>query len=241
MRPNSEIPRPIRENSIPIRKRVEDAFRNQSLDLSLLDPDLREVPAQVRKMRWLKSLGLSGTSFHNLPSWIGELKKELTILSALSAPGNSLPLALRKLKRLETLQVVNSGLTSIPCTGLRSWISSRSKSGRKQNSAYTSCVDTLTSTGEPISATQSSQRATRRAGNLAKFNALGTSSAIVRCIFPPSCLEHRTQRTFSTTTIGCLKRSGKPKAKSLNEFKLVLVGRGGVEDYAGTQTGHKRV
>lgn len=208
-------------------RRIQECIETQSTTLDLSDLGLRAVPEKLRELNYLRSLDLLGNSLRELPHWFSELKV-LRILMIGGGKIPSLPTAIRDMPRLRKLSFVRTKTNHIPA-----WISQLSD------------LRFISFAHNPI------ERLPAEIVHLTRLTALSFDDCQLRelptelivlshlkelyirnnpLLGIPDEIAHtreakRILRYYSRIS-NPLKSVDRPRP--LNEFKLVLVGRGGV-------------
>jgi internalin A len=99
-------------------ERIQECRRTGSAQLDLAGFELRTLPDAVRKLRQLQALLLAHNSLTALPAWIGELR-ELRILELQGNPLKRLPSNLSRLQKLESLGVASGDIPMVLPESLR--------------------------------------------------------------------------------------------------------------------------
>lgn len=179
--------------------------------LSLSGLQLRSVPDSFRNLRNLKILTLDQNQLTVLPKWIGELS-ELRTLTVKTNMLRSLPVSLRKLKKLESLSVAGNNDLKLPLE------ISRADDPRRILEFYfrtRSPVDPVAKypileAAAHLDLSASAIRIKCRSGEI---NATRVGSG-------------RKWYITGAEILRLKRRWYVPDAQALNEFKLILVGRG---------------
>lgn len=96
-----------------VRDCLEDMIGRSVTHLDLSRQNLRQLPAEIGKLKQLVSLDLSGNNLTTLPSEIQNLKQ----LKLLNLRGNrieTLPIGIGELSMLRTLDVYGNRLSNLP-------------------------------------------------------------------------------------------------------------------------------
>ncbi|MFE8603924.1 COR domain-containing protein [Archangium violaceum] len=213
--------------------------------LYLRDLDLRELPEGLRTLSWLTNLDIQGNRLTHLPHWFGELSelRELNVFNnPLTSPSTGLgqltklesliiggsPSAVQEdlgfLRNLRQLELANSGLKQVPewvrrlqnledlhvfgnqLTSLPEWLGELTR--LRQLNAYGNRLRALPASLLGLKTLQDLE--------LEDNPELGLPTDTVKSAQARKILKYY----FHSTAPGA--------SKPLNEFKLVLVGRGGV-------------
>ena len=230
------------ENLAEAQRRIQRCILDKSPELRLNGLGLKHLPSEVASLTWLRELWISGHQLSELPEFVGQLK-ELHTLILLGNPIRLLPQSLALLTKLHTLAItletlsatssVVGQLPNLRVLGLEGsrlnnfpdWILNL----KKLESLYLdrNCLSEL-----PGSLSELSQ--------LAVLNIQGNNFKEL----PASLLNFENLRQlYVDNSLGIPKEINesrdarkildyyfriKNESQPLNEFKLILVGRGGV-------------
>lgn len=89
--------------------RISTCLKTKSTRLELMELRLKTLPPSLRKLSWLQALNISNNEINYLPEWIGELKM-LIDLRVHSNPLKSLPVNLKQLSMLEGFSISRATL-----------------------------------------------------------------------------------------------------------------------------------
>jgi internalin A len=227
-------------------RRITECRNRHTLSLDLSGLNLTQLPEELRDLLWLKELNLQNNHLTQIPDWVGNLTS-LNILNAYKNPletiltdftrlvdlktlrigggkSSAVTKSLGSLQQLETLALSHQCLAEIP-----TWVR------RLKN------LTTLSVSGNYLT------KLPTWLENLEKLERLDVSDNYIRAL-PKSILELKSLKTLHldenpklSLPNGILKSedarqildyyflaAGPEASKRLNEFKLVLVGRGGV-------------
>ncbi len=95
------------ENLAQARQRVQKCIESRSNTLDLSNLGLRQVPNDVALLKWIRILWLHNNQISKVPEFIGQLT-ELGILSVAGNPIRLLPATVQRLTKLETLYISNT-------------------------------------------------------------------------------------------------------------------------------------
>jgi internalin A len=211
-------------------RRITENLKSRPMELDLSNLGLRKVPDELKRLSSLRSLDISGNPLTQIPAWFSEM----TSLQRLTLGGGrlgKLPEQIKSLLKLRHLSCVNSRLTSIP-----SWI-------RELKELETLCFAQNLITSIPIEISYLRKltgfdlqqcRVERLNSELASLGSLrtlklkGNPIAELPEEIIDSCDARSIFKYFRRITSNNKARKAKIKSTPLNEFKLVLVGRGGV-------------
>jgi internalin A len=225
---------------------IAECRDTRSSGLNLNDLGLRELPESLRALHWLSRLNVEDNELVHLPNWLGDLAQlrelfvnsyslktvpasisQLTELNTLSVIGGSPSVAqinLGSLRKLRVLAIAGLGLTQVP-----DWI-------RELRD-----LEVLFLFGNQLTALP------EWLGELTRLRSLDASGSQLRAL-PASLLRLESLRELELNSnpelgvpaeilasrqprkiLDYYFRSAAPGAsRPLNEFKLILVGRGGV-------------
>jgi internalin A len=227
-------------------RRIAECHRTHSATLQLDRLGLKELPESLRALDWLEKLDLTSNALTRLPEWLGGLT-QLRRLDALGNPLESVPASLGQLTQLESLRI-SDGSPSVAQEDLGSLRNLRELAliafnlpevpdwvrGLRSLQILHLSHNQLTALPEWL-------------GELPQLQFLDASSNQLR-VLPASLLEHEAPLSLllnenpelglpaeilesgdAHRILDYYFRTASPGAsKPLNEFKLVLVGRGGV-------------
>jgi internalin A len=182
-------------------QRIAECKRTKSQGLRLWRLNLERVPDEIRDLVWLRELELSGNSIDEVPPWIGELV-ELTALGLVGNRLTAIPESIRRLKDLEILLLGDNRITELP-----DWIGELRTLQYLglENNKLKSLPDSLLQL-EHLMILEITKNDELRLP--AEITAVRQSRQILDFYF-------RVQPSEATST-----------SQPLNEFKLILVGRG---------------
>jgi internalin A len=227
-------------------RRIAVAFRDKQSDLDLTQLGLARVPESLRKLTWLDSLNLDSNALTDLPEWIGELAA-LRQLIVYKNPLRSVPSSLSRLVRLEIL-IIDGGSKSVASEVIGRLINLRELAinnlGLTEVPALVRNLhklDSLYLFGNPLT------ELPEWLGELSALEVLGVSDTRLH-VLPASLRQLNSLKVLWVDGNPALRlpseivgRADAQKildyyfrivapgaAQPLNEFKLILVGRGGV-------------
>lgn len=235
-----------REALAEAERRIASCRGSRSSDLNLSNLDLRELPESLRRLDWLTDLRIHDNHLTNLPAWLSELTA-LRGLHVQKNPLENLPASLGGLARLEVLVIAGSTPSAVQ-ENLGSLRSLRHLS--INNSGLTQVPDWIRRLknlkglflfGNQLTALP------EWLGELSRLRHLSAANNELRAL-PASLLELESLQElvlYGNPELGLPAEILQSKAahrildyyfrtaapgtsKPLNEFKLVLVGRGGV-------------
>lgn len=96
----------LKEGRAEAERRIAECFKTKSDKLDLIDLGLKTLPHSLRKLTWLNDLYVQGNKISHIPEWLGELS-ELQSLLLFDNPIETLPKSLSQLSQLETLFLTN--------------------------------------------------------------------------------------------------------------------------------------
>lgn len=233
------------ENLALAEQIISECRRNRSPELRLRQLGLRRLPETIRNLTWLKQLQVAYNGISEIPDWIAELS-ELQILFLAFNPLKTLPKSLKRLRNLEALVIAGGypsaasdvigsvvglqelALTNLGLKAVPTWV-------RKLRRLHTLSLfgnqlielppwiaefpqlNMLEIQDNDLAVLPSSLRHLRKSSRLFLEGnpGLNLPSEIVSSHDAEQILDYY----FRTVTT---------EAQPLNEFKLVLVGRGGV-------------
>ena len=234
-----------RNRRIEIEERIAGCQRSGSQMLDLAKLSLSSVPEAVRHLTHLHSLKLDGNKLAEIPAWIGELT-ELRELILYSNPLTALPPVIGQLHHLDTL-VIDGATPEVAIPAIGQLASLRllglARMSLRTVPAWIQNLQNLNSLflhGNPLTEIPD------WFGELRDLRALYLEDTKLRAL-PASLRKLRNLERLSLQGIPSLRlptevlrstperildyyfRTRDPSARQpLNEFKLILVGRGGV-------------
>lgn len=228
-----------------IERRINECQRSKSKALDLARLNLWSVPDAVRHLTHLHTLNLEANKIGEIPAWINELT-ELQELVIYSNPLTALPSSIGQLHRLQTL-LIEGGIPEVAISAIGKLVNLRTLAlvdiglqtvptwVRKLHN-----IDTLALQHNPLTEIpdwigelpelralflddtrlQALPPSLRKAGKLAALKL----QRIPSLLLPAEILDSTPDRILDYYF-----RTRDPTARqSLNEFKLIVVGRGGV-------------
>lgn len=94
----------LEESILSVEHRINECYEKKDPVINLSGLNLEQLPEKVRNFTWLESLIVFGNNLKLLPDWIGELK-ELRELQVYQNPLEALPHSIKELTKLRLLYI----------------------------------------------------------------------------------------------------------------------------------------
>jgi internalin A len=239
------IRKPSSENLAAAKRRIDQCIRGKIQILNLENLGLREVPKEVGSMTWVTHLWLSNNSIFKVPEFIGQLS-QLEVLSVSDNPIRFLPKSLSRLRKLHMLSITDGSLSAAnPVIGTLTNLQGLFLSGIGLQSVP-DWISNLTNLQVLL---LHNNHLTELPDSIVRLNRLRTLNIrgndfteLPPCLLKLENLEYLqidtilgvpkeiTKGSHAKKILDYYFRINGPQSQRqpLNEFKLILVGRGGV-------------
>lgn len=244
--PPIQTRRSQRDGTAEAEKRIAESIREKAIFLDLSHLGLETVPESLREVKGLKRLKLSSNKLATIPAWIGELS-HLVQLDLYLNPLQEIPQSLGRLTALEILRIDSASETAadkiigtlgnlrelaIARLGLRTvpeWV----RNLKKLSTLYL-FENELTQLPEWLGELTKLSHLNLSENHLSALPAFLKDLSSLKRLDVSNNEELRlpAEITKSSDAIKILsyyfRTAGQGASQPLNEFKLILVGRGGV-------------